>query len=156
MTAVANRRIPTPRATGVTACQQPCFCDDCWHNTVDNLVDDRAALLRAALEDRLYEDGFERSLAEEIISAIPVTRRLDVLRAMLTWDHLTPRVMMVDCLLDETDERSYKAVEDMSAVLLAAIRDQRAEGTALRVLVTNEIDQRARTAMTLERIRLAS
>ncbi len=46
---------------------------------------------------------------------------------MLTWDHLQPRVMNVDCLLNECDERSYKALDEMSAILLGAIRAQGAK-----------------------------
>ena len=119
--------------------QQPCFCDHCWLTTISDLIGDRAVILQAALADRLYTDGLEREMADEIIAAIPAARRLCVLEYMLTWDHLYPRVMGVDCLLDECDERSYRALEKMGAALLAAIRDQGEEGRALRTLITNEI-----------------
>jgi hypothetical protein len=119
--------------------QQPCFCDRCWYCTICDLIGERAVLLQAALADRLYTNGLERDMADQIIAAIPGARRLDVLTHMLTWDHLQPRVMNVDCLLDECDDRSYKALEEMSAILLAAIRAQGGEGHALRGLIVNEI-----------------
>jgi hypothetical protein len=119
--------------------QQPCFCDVCWFGALDSLIGERAVILQAALADRLYADGLERDMADEVIAVIPPGRRLDVLEYMLTWDHLYPRVMGVDCLLDECDERSYKALNEMAATLLAAIRDQGGEGRALRTLITNEI-----------------
>lgn len=119
--------------------QQPCFCDICWLNTIIDLIGERAVILQAALADCLYTDGAERNMADEVIAAIPPARRLCVLDHMLTWDHLSPRVMGVDCLLDECDERSYKALNEMGATLLAAIREQGREGSALRALITNEI-----------------
>jgi hypothetical protein len=119
--------------------QQPCFCDRCWLAAISDLIGDRAVILQAALADRLYTDGLEQDMADEIIAVIPPGLRLEVLDHMLTWDHLYPRVMGVDCLLDECDERSYKALNEMGAALLAAIRDQGGEGRALRELITNEI-----------------
>jgi hypothetical protein len=119
--------------------QQPCFCDRCWLTTISDLIGERAVLLQAALADGLYADGLECSLADEIIAAIPAALRLEVLTHMLTWDHLNPRLMTVDCLLDECDEGSYKAQDEMTAVLLAAIRAQGGEGRALRELIVNQI-----------------
>jgi hypothetical protein len=119
--------------------QRPCFCDRCWCTTLIDLTGERAELLQAALKDRLYSDGMERDMADEIIAAIPVALRLEVLTHMLTWDHLQPRVMNVDCLLDETDESSYEVLEKMSAILLAGIQAQGSEGAALRILITNRI-----------------
>jgi hypothetical protein len=119
--------------------QQPCFCDLCWLTTVSDLIGERAVILQAALTDRLYTDGMEREMADDLIAAIPSGLRLTVLAHMLTWDHLQPRVMNVDCLLDECDERSYAALDQMGAVLLAAIQVQGAEGHALKVLIVNEI-----------------
>jgi hypothetical protein len=78
--------------------------------TLGELLDQQAGLLHAALADRVYTDGFERQLAENLIAAIPAAKRGEVLEHMLEWDHLMPRVMAVDCLLDETDDRSYEAV----------------------------------------------
>lgn len=151
-----NRSLPrgraVPASTGMTenektstatgdwqTHQQPCFCDHCWPVTIEGLIGERAVILQAALADRLYADGLESGMADEIIAAIPPARRLDVLTYMLTWDHLHPRVMAVDCLLDECDTRSYKALEEMAAILLAAIRAQGGEGGALRGLIVNEI-----------------
>ena len=119
--------------------QQPCFCDRCWLTTILDLIGERAVLLQAALADRLYTDGLERDMADEIIAAIPSARRLDVLEYMVTWENLQPRVINVKCLLSECDERSYKALEEMGATLLAAIRAQGREGIALRELITSEI-----------------
>lgn len=136
---------PTAGET-MQAHQQPCFCEVCWWTAMDGLTSERAALLQAALDDRLYSDGMEQYMADEIIAAIPVGRRLDVLAGMLTWDHLMARVMNVDCLLNECDDQSYKALEEMSAVLLAAIRAQGREGTALRELVVNAICNPAKAA----------
>jgi hypothetical protein len=113
---------------------------------MDGLTGERAALLRAALADRLYADGMEQYMADEIIAAIPVGRRLDILAHMLAWDHLMPRVMNVDCLLNECDEQSYKTLEEMSATLLAAIRAQGREGIALRELIVNGICNPAKAA----------
>jgi hypothetical protein len=119
--------------------QQPCFCDLCWLTTVSDLIGERAVILQAALTDRLYTDGMEREMADDLIAAIPSGLRLAVLTHMLTWDHLQPRVVNVDCLLNECDERSYEALNQMGAVLLAAIQAQGAEGHALRILIVNEI-----------------
>jgi len=84
--------------------------DACLMPTLGELLDQQAGLLHAALADRVYTDGFERQLAENLIAAIPAAKRGEVLEHMLEWDHLMPRVMAVDCLLDETDDRSYEAV----------------------------------------------
>ena len=119
--------------------QQPCFCDLCWLTVISDLIGERAVILQAALTDRLYTDGMEGEMADDLIAAIPAGLRLTVLTHMLTWDHLQPRVVNVDCLLDETDDRSYEALEQMGAVLLAAIQAQGAEGHALRLLIVNEI-----------------
>ena len=120
---------------------RPCFCDYCFCTTMQDLVDERGRLLDASLRDGLYVPGDEVSLAEEIISAIPAARHRAVLEYMVTWEHLSPRVMAVDCLLDECDSRSYKALEEMAGILLAAIDAQDAAPRALRVLVTNAIVQ---------------
>lgn len=128
----------TPAATARQH-QQPCFCDTCWGCTIGNLIGERAVLIQAALTDRLYTDGLEQDMADEIVAVIPAGRRLDVLRHMLTFDHLMPRVMAVDCLLDECDARSYQALEQMGAVLLDAIQAEGSEGRALRRLIINEI-----------------
>ena len=47
------------------------------------LADQQAALLRAALADRVYTDGFERQLAENLIAAIPAAQRGSVLEHIL-------------------------------------------------------------------------
>src|ERR1700733_13924021 len=91
-------------------CERPCFCEDHAGPTVFDLLDDQAALLDAALRDRTYQEGDERHLAEELIAGIPVRARQAVLAQVIELDHLSPRVMGVDCLLDETDERSYETV----------------------------------------------
>jgi hypothetical protein len=117
----------------------PCFCDTCLPTTVYDQLDERAKLLRDALDDRLYTDGFERVLAETLIDAIPAAGRPRVLEFMLEWEHLMPRVMAVDCLLDECDTRSYEALSEMSRILLAEIYAQDAAPRALRLLVTKEI-----------------
>jgi hypothetical protein len=129
----------TPTAEDWRSHQQPCFCDRCWCTTLMDLIGERAVLLQGALKDRLYADGMERDMADEVIAAIPAAQRLEVLTHMLTWDHLMPRVVNVDCLLNECEESSYKALEEMGAILLAEIRAQGREGTALRILVTKEI-----------------
>jgi hypothetical protein len=119
--------------------ERPCFCDSCSLCTVGDLIQERGALLDAALLDGTYTAGYERRLAEELIEGIPVGSRAQVLEHMLTWDHLEPRVMVVDCLLDECDQRSYDVLTQMGEILLAAIHDQGSEGHALRVVVENEI-----------------
>ena len=65
--------------------QKPCFCDLCWYITLDDMIDERAILLRAALADDLYKDGLERYMADEAMEAIPVARRLEALEHLLTW-----------------------------------------------------------------------
>ena len=129
----------TPPSEDWRTHQQPCFCDRCWLTVLMDLIGERAALLQAAVKDRLYTDGMESDMAGEIIAAIPVARRLEVLTHMLTWDHLMPRVMNVDCLLGECEDGSYKALEEMGAILLSEIQAQGREGAALRTLITNEI-----------------
>lgn len=124
--------------------ERPCFCDTCLMCTIDTQLDERAKLLWAALTDRLYADAFERRLAEELIDAIPVTSRPRVLEAMLQWHHLSPHVMAVECLLDETDDRSYHALDEMSRILLDAIYEQDAAPRALRILIVNDICERSR------------
>jgi hypothetical protein len=119
--------------------ERPCFCDTCLLATLGELLDQQAALLHAALTDRVYTDGFERQLAENLIAAIPAAQRGNALEHMLEFDHLMPRVMAVDCLLDECDTRSYEALSQMSRILLAEIHAQDAAPRALRVLVTKEI-----------------
>jgi hypothetical protein len=129
----------TTTTTQDTGHESPCFCDRCGPTAVMDLIDERAKLLDVALADRTYTDGYERELAEELIAGIPVADRVRVLEFMVTWEHLQPRVMTVDCLLDECDDRTYKALEAMAAILLAAIRAQGTEGISLYVLVRNEI-----------------
>jgi hypothetical protein len=119
--------------------ERPCFCDTCLMPTILELLDQQAALLHAALADRVYTDGFERQLAENLIIAIPAAQRGKVLEQMLETDHLMPRVMGVDCLLDECDPRSYEALAQMSRILLAEIHAQDAAPRALEVLVVKEI-----------------
>ncbi len=133
----------TTRTETVRDHDRPCFCDICLACTVYDLLDERAKLLRAALLDN-YEPGFERILAGTLIDMIPVATRPKVLEFILEWDHLMPRVMAVDCLLDETDTRSYEALSEMSRILLAAIYAQDAAPGALRRLITSEICERAR------------
>lgn len=139
MDSIPDSTIMTGSRDDIAGHQQPCFCEVCWWATMDGLISERAALLNAALADRLYADDMEQYMADEVIAAIPVSRRLDVLTHMLTWEHLMPRVMNVDCFLNECDEQSYKALEEMSDVLLAAIRAQGREGIALRELIVNGI-----------------
>lgn len=119
--------------------EQPCFCNCCLPLALSNLIDERAKLLQAALDDRLYTPGFERDLADELIAAIPAASRGAALEFMLEWHHLEPRVMVVDCLLDECDSRSYEALHEMTRVLLDAIHAQGDAPHALRRLVINAI-----------------
>jgi hypothetical protein len=128
--------------TGESQHDRPCFCESCIDMTLEDLIDERAALLKAAFDDRQYEPWLETRLAEELIAAIPVASRAVALELMVTWDHLMPRVVAVDCLLDECDSRSYAAVTDMAAILLAAIHAQNGEGHALQTVVVNEICRR--------------
>jgi hypothetical protein len=121
--------------------ERPCFCELCLGITALELLDQQAALLHAALADDLYSQGFERELADNLIGAIPSVRR-DAALSLMVHDHLEPRVMAVDCLLDECDERSYAAAKAMADILLAVIHDQDNAPRALRVLVTNEICER--------------
>jgi hypothetical protein len=107
--------------------------------TIGELLDQQAGLLHAALADHVYTDGFERQLAENLIAAIPATKRGEVLEHMLEWDHLMPRVMAVDCLLDECAPRSYEALSGMSRILLAEIHAQDRAPYALQSLVIKEI-----------------
>jgi hypothetical protein len=118
--------------------ERPCFCDTCLMCTVLELLDQQAGLLHAALADRLYQDGFERGLAENLIAAIPAGQCGKALEG-LVHNHLQPRVTGVDCLLDECEERSYETVSEMSRILLTEIHAQDAAPRALRVLVTKEI-----------------
>jgi hypothetical protein len=118
--------------------ERPCFCDTCLGCTVLELLEQQAGLLHAALADRLYEDGFERHLAENLIAAIPAAQRGKVLEQVVH-DHLLLRVMAVDCLLDECDDRSYQAVSAMTRILVDEIHAQDAAPRALQILVTKEI-----------------
>jgi hypothetical protein len=127
---------------GRAAHERPCFCGDCAGATVSDLLDELAAILDAMLRDGVCTEDTDRRLAEELITGIPLEARQAVLAQMIEVDHLWPRVMNVDCLLDECDERSYRAVAQMAAVLMAAIHEQHAEGGALLVVVTNEIVHR--------------
>jgi hypothetical protein len=111
---------------------------------IDDLLDEKAAILRAALDDRTYAPGLERDLADDLIAAIPADSRRATLEFLLTWEHLMPRVMAVDCLLDETDQRSYDALSAMAAILLAAIDAQDSAPHALRTLITDKMCDRAR------------
>ena len=127
--------------TSATDHARPCFCERCFCTTVDDLITERAELLDASLRDGLYADGYERELAEELIHGIPAARRRAVLEHVLEWDHLSPRIMGVDCLLDECDERTYKAQAEMTRILLAAIDAQDAAPGALQRLILNEIHE---------------
>jgi hypothetical protein len=140
-TPVTATRKPAYRAPGH---DRPCWCDGCILITVDELLDNRARLLRGTLADRLYADGLETRMAGEIMHAIPAGKRADVLEHMVTWDHVYPHVTAVTCLLDETDDRTYKAVGEVSRVLLGAIRAQDRAPAALRILLTEEICARRR------------
>jgi hypothetical protein len=118
--------------------ERPCFCDTCLMCTVLELLDQQAALLHAALADRLYKEGFERDLVENLIAAIPAAQRGKALEGMV-YNHLMPRVTGIDCLLDECADRSYGTVSAMNRVLLDEIRAQDRAPSALMVLVTREI-----------------
>jgi hypothetical protein len=120
---------------------RPCFCGHCLGPTLWELLDERAAILGAAFDDRLYADGMERDLADELIHGIPAGDRAAVLRVMAR-DHIEPRVMAVDCLLNECDQRSYDAAAQMADILVAAIWDQDNGPVALRILVEKEIRER--------------
>jgi len=122
--------------------QQPCFCDICWVTSLQDLLNERAKLLHAALCGHGYRDGFESELADELIAAIPASRRGDALEHMLEWDHLHPHIMAVECLLNETDDHSYAVQKEMAGILLAAIHAQDAAPNALRLLIINEICDR--------------
>jgi hypothetical protein len=118
--------------------ERPCFCDTCLGCTVLELLDQQAGLLHAAIADGLYEDGFERQLAENLITAIPAAQRSNALEVMVH-DHLQPRILGVDCLLDECEDRSYGTVSAMSRILLDEIHAQDRAPYALMVLVTKEV-----------------
>lgn len=114
--------------------QQPCFCETCIMVTLYDLLDERASLMHAKIRDRDDHEFLDRELAEELIAGIPASRRQAALE-VLVCDHLSPRVMNVDCLLNECDERSYTAVAEMSRVLLAAIAEQDNAPGALREVI---------------------
>jgi hypothetical protein len=123
--------------------ERPCFCETCLGITLWDLLEERARLLQDAFSDNRYTAGLERELAEELIAGVPAASRAKALE-ILVYDHIEPRVMAVDCLLDECDERSYAAARQMADTLAAAIWDQDAGPRALRVLVTSEITDRCR------------
>jgi hypothetical protein len=114
--------------------QQPCFCETCIMVTLYDLLDERASLMHATIRDGMDREWLDRDLAEELIAGIPAPRRQAALEVLVS-DHLSPRVMNVDCLLNECDERSYAAVADMSRVLLSAIAEQGNAPGALREIV---------------------
>ena len=121
--------------------ERPCFCEACIGATLLELLDERATLLQDTFSDQRYVPGLERELAEELIAGIPAARRGAALE-ILAYDHIEPRVMAVDCLLDECDERSYAAARQMAGTLLAAIWEQDAGPSSLRILVASEICDR--------------
>lgn len=139
MTATAATPVPTYRTPGHDS---PCWCETCLTCTLDDLLDERAKILQAAFLDRAYTPGLETSLAEEIMHAIPAGKRSAALDYLVTWEHLHPRVMAVDCLLDETDERSYATLDEMARLLLDAIHEQGRAPQALKHLLAAEIDRR--------------
>jgi hypothetical protein len=104
--------------------------------TLWNLLDERASLLTANILDG-YTDGFEKELADELISALTPAQRA----AALEW--LVHDKLQADYTdgftLDECDEGSYKTAGAMAGILLAEIRRQEREPTALRTLATGEI-----------------
>jgi len=57
---------------------------------------------------------------------------------MLEYDHLMPRVMAVDCLLDECATRSYEALSGMSASSSLGSMP-RTPRRALRILISKEM-----------------
>jgi hypothetical protein len=120
--------------------------------TLWDLLDERAAILQGLMHDRNYPQGFERVLAEELIAAIPADCRMSALR-ILAHDHIEPRITAVDCLLDETDVRSYETANDMSRLLVDAIVAQDRAPAALTVLVTGEIVQRYQQAEVIAGLR---
>lgn len=129
----------TTTETGAGQHERPCYCEVCMLTTLSDLIDERGKLLDGAFLDGLYTTSFERQLAEELIAAIPASRRAAVLEQMLEWDHLCPRVMIVDCLLDDCETSSYEVFAELARILHDAIHAQGAEGSALRILVENQI-----------------
>src|SRR5437764_10879541 len=111
--------------------ERPCFCEHCLGATLWDLLEQQAALLDGVLTDGLYEPGSERDLAAEAVHAIPPGRRNAALD-QLAYDHLEPRIMAVDCLLNECDERSYAVARQLAGILTAAIREQGNAPGALR------------------------
>jgi hypothetical protein len=122
--------------------ERPCFREGCIGATLLELLDERATLLQPALSDQRYVPGLERELAEELIAGIPAAHRRAALE-ILAYDHIEVRIMAVDCLLDECDERSYAAARQMADTPMAAIWEQDAGPRALRVLVTAQICDRS-------------
>lgn len=110
-------------------------------NTLWDLLDKHADMLHAAFCDRKYTPGLEHALAAEVMRKIPADSRAEALN-VLACDHLSPRVHSVDCLLDETDESSYQAVEKMARILTDTIRAQGCVSRSLEILVVNEICNR--------------
>jgi hypothetical protein len=122
--------------------ERPCFCETCIGITLYDLLDERASLLYATIRDGMDREWLVRDIAEELIAGIPAPRRQAALEILVN-DHLSPRVMNVDCLLDECDDRSYTAVAEMSRILLGAIAEQGNAPHALCAVIRARITKEA-------------
>jgi hypothetical protein len=107
-----------------------------------DLLDERAALLDAALTDGRYEEWFERKLARELIAGLSAGQRRGALE-ILVIDKMHGTIAMGG-LLSEEDQASYDIGETAARMVLTEITVQDREALTLEVLMRDEICERQR------------
>lgn len=118
--------------------------------SLDRMLDEAAQKLHDALTTG-YIDGYERTLTDELLNAyLPAggAQREQAVRCALEFlvHNQLGQYIGVICLLDETDDASYDAIDTMTDTLVGAIFAQGGQAQALHELVLHEIDDRQRYA----------
>jgi hypothetical protein len=114
-----------------------------FNQIIDGLIDQEARDLHESLHlgHKPYRNGDERKAADRVITVIGPEQREAVLR-FLVHDEVS-RVVACLSLLDECDEVSYAAEDEVSAKLADTVIAQDRVATAIRELVTHMICNRA-------------
>lgn len=121
------------------------------HNAVPDLrnlislMEERATLLNMALDTGTYTDGYERTLADEIVRRLNATERGDAIDYFVHARLLD----LVTVLLDECATESYEVVQQAADIFTAAVHAEGDTHNVLHRLITTAIDTHARLDRTI-------
>lgn len=123
---------------------------------MNSVLENVSQLLADVMDAGVYQDGHEYVLADEVFEALPrVPMNNDEVIFQLVHDKVSS-VVLTDCLLDETADETYQAIQTVADVLVRAILAEGDTEKSAKRLIVNSITDRADLTREIKRITSAA